>query len=243
MSPLTPMSTACRRAAVTFFRSSGSTRARLLGLVLLSLAVACCGVLARRAGSSDTLAPTRYDAAIRRATRRHLPPGWDWRILKAMVYQESRFDARALSAVGAVGLCQLLPASAPALGIRADELYHPEANLEAGARTLRQCWDGLDGWEDAPPRWDRTRAAIAAYHAGPSVLRRAHVACGPAGHSWRALSGYLPAAVRQHVESVFGPAYRGVRRVHPGGAVGVGPAAASPARTWGQRLSNGRRPV
>ncbi len=211
----------------------GSTRVRLLCLALLLVAMAGCAWLARRAGSSDTLGPTRYDAAIRRAARRHLPAGWDWRILKAMVYQESRFDATVVSAAGAVGLCQLLPAAAAQLpGGGGAVPCLPEANLDLGARYLRRCWDAVDGLPDVPPRWDRSRAAIAAYHAGPGVLQRAQAACGPAGRSWHALAGRLPPAVREHVDAVFGEAYRRVRRVHPGGALGV----EAPARTWGHRF-------
>jgi soluble lytic murein transglycosylase-like protein len=193
----------------------------VLCLVLLAVGIACCALLARRAGSADTLAPTPYDAAIRRAARRHLPEGWDWRIFKAMVYQESRFDPHAFSLSGAVGLCQLMPATADRLGLRRADLQRPEASLDAGARYLRECWDTLEGLEDAPPRWDRSRAAVAAYHAGPGAVRRARAACGPAGRSWHAISGQLPEAVRRHVDAVFGEAYRGTRRVHPGGAPGV----------------------
>lgn len=197
---------------------------RSLCLALLPVGIACCALLARQAGSPDTLGPTRYDAAIRRAARRHLPDGWDWRILKAMVYQESRFDAGAVSASGAVGLCQLMPSAAAALGLHGDSLRRPETNLDAGARYLRLCWIAADGLDDAPPRWDRSRAAVAAYHAGPTALRRARAACGPAGRSWHAISGRLPEAVRRHVDAVFDQAFRRLRRVHPGGAPGVSPS-------------------
>jgi soluble lytic murein transglycosylase-like protein len=193
----------------------------VLCLALLPVGIACCALLARQAGAPDALGPTRYDAAIQRAARRHLPPGWDWRIFKAMVYQESRFDAAAVSAVGAVGLCQLMPAAAAQLGVRPADLFRADLNLDAGARYLRHCWDDLDGLDDLPPRWDRSRVAIAAYHAGPGALQHARAACGPAGRSWRAVSGQLPVAVRRHVDAVFDRAYRRARRVHPGGAPGV----------------------
>jgi soluble lytic murein transglycosylase-like protein len=194
---------------------------RFLRLALLAVGMVLGVLLTRQAASPETLGPTRYDAAIRRAARRHLPPGWDWRIFKAMVYQESRFDPKAVSPAGAVGLCQLLPTAAGALGVRVDRLRRPEVNLDAGARYLRQCWDAVAGLEDLPPRWERSRAAIAAYHAGPGALRRAQAAMGPGGRSWRALSARLPASARRHVDAVFGQAYRQVRRVHPGGAPGV----------------------
>lgn len=218
------------------------TRGQVLCLALLWIGSAGCGWLARLTAPPDRLGPSRYDEAIRGAARRHLPSGWDWRILKAMVYQESRFDADAVSGAGAVGLCQLMPAVAAPLGVSLAALSCPEANLDAGARYLRQCWDALDGLSDLPPRWDRSRAAVAAYHAGPAVLRRAQATCGPAGRSWRAISSRLPAATRQHVDAVFRHAYRSARRVHPGGAAGVdSPTCALGTREL--RLSNGRSPV
>jgi soluble lytic murein transglycosylase-like protein len=200
-----------------------------LWLAALPVGIVCCALLARSAGAPEPLGPTRYDAAIRSAARRHMPAGWDWRILKAMVYRESGFDAGVVSSAGAVGLCQLLPATAMALGVNADGLRRPEANLDAGARYLRQCWDAMDGLDDLAPRWERSRAAVAAYHGGPAMLRRARAECGPAGRSWWAISGRLPAPVREHVEAVFDQAYRRVRHVHPGGGAGISSLAVANA--------------
>ena len=123
----------------------------------------CCRLLAARSAPPGALAATPYDAAIRTAARRHFPAAWDWRILKAMVYQESRFDPEARSAAGALGLCQIMPATAGDLGLRPEQLLQPALNLDAGARLLRRHWDAVRGPDDAPPRWDRSRAAVAAY--------------------------------------------------------------------------------
>lgn len=190
-----------------------------LALVLAGIAV--CGILAEHTANPDSMRPTRFDDAMRRAARHHLPQGWDWRILKAMAYQESRFQPGAVSDRGAVGLCQILPATARRLGVDPGELRRPAANLDTAARLLRQLWDGAAGLEDAPPGWDRSRLAVAAYHAGPAVLRRLGEAGGPAGRSWSGLAPALPSAVRRHVEAVFDQAYPQVCRVHPGGAPGV----------------------
>jgi|GEM_PF-2653071 len=187
----------------------------LLAVVLAGIGV--CGVLAERSAGPDAVPRSPYDAAIRQAARRHLPRGWDWRILKAMAYQESRLAPAATSPSGAVGLCQVLPANARSLGHSPAALTQPEANLDAGARLLRQCWDAAAGLPDGPPDWERTRAAVAAYHAGSETVRVAREAAGPAGRrSWRAIRLQLAPGVRRHVEAVLDEALPRVQRLHPG---------------------------
>ena len=99
---------------------------------------------------------SRFDELIRdRSERRDL----DWRLVSALVYQESRFYPRALSKAGAKGLMQVMPYVA---GPQVDSLFVPEANLRAGLRLLKGTWDGfayLDSLE-------RLRFTLAAYHAG-----------------------------------------------------------------------------
>lgn len=82
-------------------------------------------------------------------------------LLEALVWQESRWNPRALSPVGARGLAQLMPATARMLGVDADD---PVANLEGGARYLRQQMDAFDG---------DLEKALAAYNAGPGRVRAA----------------------------------------------------------------------
>ncbi|MFC2139408.1 transglycosylase SLT domain-containing protein [Bacteroidota bacterium] len=61
--------------------------------------------------------------------------GWDWRLLAAMVYQESQFDPEAKSWVGASGLMQLMPATAAMYGV--DSLYDPHQNVSAGIKYIK----------------------------------------------------------------------------------------------------------
>ena len=87
----------------------------------------------------------------------------DWRLVAALVYQESRFYPYARSKAGAQGLMQVLPAFA---GAQTDSLYVPEANLRAGLRLMKATWTSyayLDSLE-------RTRFTLAEYHAGPGHL-------------------------------------------------------------------------
>ena len=82
-------------------------------------------------------------------------------LLSALVWQESRWNAQALSPKGAMGLAQLMPATARYLGVNPAD---PVANLHGGARYLRQLLDQFDG---------NVEKALAAYNAGPGRVRSA----------------------------------------------------------------------
>lgn len=62
--------------------------------------------------------------------------GWDWRMLAAVVYQESKFSINSRSFRGAQGLMQVMPATAEHYGV--DDLLDPEKNLIAGTRHLKR---------------------------------------------------------------------------------------------------------
>ncbi len=79
----------------------------------------------------------------------------------AVTKVESGFDVRAVSAAGAVGLMQLMPATAQALGV--ENPYDPVQNVRGGATYLRELLDRFGG--DLP-------SALAAYNAGPSAVER-----------------------------------------------------------------------
>lgn len=59
---------------------------------------------------------------------------WDWRLLAAMVYQESRFDPKTTSWAGAQGLLQMMPATAKEQGVK--DRTNPEQNLAGGTKYL-----------------------------------------------------------------------------------------------------------
>jgi soluble lytic murein transglycosylase-like protein len=82
-------------------------------------------------------------------------------LLEALVWQESRWRSNAISPKGAVGLTQLMPGTAALLGVNP---HDPIANLDGGARYLRQMLDRFGG--------DLVKA-LAAYNAGPERVRRA----------------------------------------------------------------------
>lgn len=101
--------------------------------------------------------PQRYAAKIAElSVRFDLSPA----LLEAVVWQESRWNENAVSPVGAQGLAQLMPGTARYLGV---DPRDPFANLEGGARYLREQLDRFGG---------DIEKALAAYNAGPGRVER-----------------------------------------------------------------------
>ena len=103
--------------------------------------------------------PPQYAAKVHElAARFDLSPT----LIEALVWQESRWQPAARSPVGARGLAQLMPGTAREMGVNPDD---PFANLEGGARYLRQQMDRFDG---------DIEKSLAAYNAGPGRVIRAN---------------------------------------------------------------------
>ncbi len=106
----------------------------------------------------SAIAPNNLTEALRQSAARHaISPA----LLEAVVWQESRWRTGAISPKGAIGLAQLMPATAQALGVNP---HDPIANLDAGARYLRMMLDRFGG---------NLENALAAYNAGPARVQRA----------------------------------------------------------------------
>ncbi|AKS41348.1 transglycosylase SLT domain-containing protein [Wenzhouxiangella marina] len=92
----------------------------------------------------------------------------DWLLLIAQGYQESRLDHSARSPAGAVGIMQVLPATAVEMGV--EDYTELEGNIRAGARYLRWMIDRY--YADEPMDEDnRLLFALASYNAGPRRVR------------------------------------------------------------------------
>lgn len=97
-----------------------------------------------------------YLPLIEAAAKRHRV---DPLLVHAVIAVESRFQVRARSRKGAMGLMQLMPATARELHVQ--NPYDPAANIDAGVRHLRQLLDRFD-----------VHLAVAAYNAGAGAVRR-----------------------------------------------------------------------
>jgi membrane-bound lytic murein transglycosylase MltF len=97
--------------------------------------------------------------------------GFDWRLLAAQAYQESRLDHAVTSSAGAVGVMQLLPSTAASREVGIPDIAELEQNIHAGAKYLRVISDNyFDDLEDDP--LNRHLFSIAAYNAGATRIRR-----------------------------------------------------------------------
>jgi soluble lytic murein transglycosylase-like protein len=99
-----------------------------------------------------------YDDLILEAADKY---NLDPRMIKAVMQAESAFNAMAVSPVGALGLMQLMPEVAAALG--AEDPLDPRQNIMAGSRHLRQLLNSHRG---------DVKLALASYNAGPGNVAK-----------------------------------------------------------------------
>jgi membrane-bound lytic murein transglycosylase F len=102
---------------------------------------------------------SRYDDLMRAESA---TLGWDWRLLAAVVYQESRFINKDISWAGARGLMQLMPTTAQRFG--ASNPDDPTQNIRAGVRFLKhldQYWE-----KKIKDSTERLKFVLASYNVG-----------------------------------------------------------------------------
>lgn len=93
--------------------------------------------------------------------------GWDWKMLAALIYQESRFRIEARSPKGASGLMQLVPNTARKFGC--DDWLDPEQNIRAGVLMLRTLEKKYTRIAANPS--ELAKYTLAAYNAGSARIR------------------------------------------------------------------------
>lgn len=109
--------------------------------------------------SSETGRLSQYDDMMKRYSK---ALGWDWRLLASQAYQESRFDPNARSWAGAVGLLQLMPATAREVGVKNSR--NPEENVAGSVRYLQKL---TESWTtEIPDAEERLKFILASYNAG-----------------------------------------------------------------------------
>ena len=124
-------------------------------------------------------------------------PGWDWRLIAAQAFQESRFNPRAHSWAGAVGLMQIMPRTARQLHANAAD---PKQSVEAACRYL---WTIDEQWKEIKSDSERIKFILASYNVGTGHVQdavRLAEKNGDDPNSWLDVSYWL---IRKSKRSVY----------------------------------------
>lgn len=119
--------------------------------------------------------------------------GLDYRLILAIMKQESQFEYDAVSSRGAEGLMQLMPVTNAEISekLNLEGMHHPKENIQAGVYYFSQLFDLF---RNCAPM-DRLSLALAAYNAGPSRIYDAQVLAAYMGEnprSWQSIENILP---------------------------------------------------
>ena len=107
---------------------------------------------------------SKFDRVIHRHAAAQ---GLDWRLIAALIFEESRFVPDSQSAAGAYGLMQIRPIAAADVG--SQRFKTPEDNIETGVRYLKR----LEAIFKSARGRDRLALVLAAYNMGPGHVRDA----------------------------------------------------------------------
>ncbi|MBN1307622.1 MAG: transglycosylase SLT domain-containing protein [Chitinispirillaceae bacterium] len=137
-----------------------------------------------------------YDPLIKRMSRRY---GFDWRLIAAQIYAESRFDSAAQSRCGALGLMQIMPKTAKHLGADPLRLDIPEVNIATGClydRKMVSLWKkDVDHYEE------RLAFALASYNAGRGRVLKSF-SRPDSLTEWKSVHPLLPGETQDYVHRI-----------------------------------------
>lgn len=101
---------------------------------------------------------SHYDRIVKRYSKKY---GWDWRLVSAVIYQESKFNPNQQSWVGAYGLMQFMPSTGPSYGVY--PYSPPDIQINGGIKKLNEDYKY---WKTIPDSIQRIKFALATYNAG-----------------------------------------------------------------------------
>ena len=128
----------------------------------------------------------RFKKIIKKQAQKY---GFDWKLIAAVVYQESHFDPNARSYTGVRGLMQVTQVTAMEMGIT--NRMDPEQSVRAGVKYLKGLYDR---WEEISGL-DRFKFALASYNVGYGHVRDAQKIARQQGYDpqqWSGLKKALP---------------------------------------------------
>jgi membrane-bound lytic murein transglycosylase F len=102
---------------------------------------------------------SKYDKIVKKISAKY---NWDWRLISAVIYQESRFNSEAGSWAGAYGLMQIMPSTAKRFGI--EDISNPEQNIKGGVLFIN--WINKQFVNSIPDSIQRIKFILASYNIG-----------------------------------------------------------------------------
>ncbi|MCF8069974.1 MAG: membrane-bound lytic murein transglycosylase MltF [Desulfobacterales bacterium] len=135
---------------------------------------------------------SKYVQLIREEARKY---NFDWRMIAAMVYQESHFNPKAISHTGVRGMMQVTLDTAKEMGI--DNRLDPEQSIRGGVKYLSKLYNRFDDIEDLN---DRILFALAGYNIGYGHVRDAQILAADQGLDpvqWRSVQETLPLLMKR----------------------------------------------
>ncbi len=96
---------------------------------------------------------------------------WDWRLLAAICYVESRFDADVVSWAGARGIMQIMPSTARYYGVTAEQMRDPETSIATAVKIIEVLEKMYR--KNIPDKNERQKFILAAYNSGPGHVNDA----------------------------------------------------------------------
>jgi hypothetical protein len=128
--------------------------------------------------------------------------GWDWRLLRSVMYQESQYRMNARSSGNAIGLMQIKEATAADMKIK--DLYNPEDNIR-GAITYFAFLKRNMHLTHLPEE-EEVNFILAAYNAGMGRIQQSREQAELDGKNpdlWSHVSGYTPRQTQEYVEMIW----------------------------------------
>ena len=109
-----------------------------------------------------------YDDIFRKYAARL---GWDWRMLGAICYVESRFDPSVVSWAGAKGIMQIMPSTGRLYGVTPAQMTDPETSVATAVKILEVLDKSYA--KSVPDKAERMKFILAAYNSGPGHINDA----------------------------------------------------------------------
>lgn len=108
-----------------------------------------------------------YDTIFQRCAKEI---DWDWRLLAAIAYIESKFDHTQISSRGPIGLMQLMPATVRSFGYETEDVIDPSLNVSVAVQLIGRIQSGLKKKMPDATEQNLLCCVIAGYNIGPGHI-------------------------------------------------------------------------